>query len=154
MSEPAVVHDTAARGGKGKQVRATDMLNRVTAVPTEPVHRPAGERGPAAEPSPPRPAAVAVPERAPAPDPEPAPTPEAPGPRPRRRLKPTALKLPATITDELRAAMVYLRSQGAWDMSMSQIAQAGIRHELDRLKKVHGLRSFPPVPESSATRDE
>ena len=147
MSEPAAANGTGARGGKGKQVRATDMLNRVT---TEGIDRPVGERSPSAEVS-------ALPSAAPPVEVTPAPRAEdeaAPGSPPRRRLKPTALKLPATITDELRAAMVYLRAHGAWDMSMSQIAQAGIRHELDRLKAVHGLRSFPPVPESRATRDE
>lgn len=147
MSEHAVAPDTG--GGKGKQVRATDMLNRVTAIPAERIDRPAGERGPSGLPPAPEPAPVQLAEPQAAADPGPAA--EA---RPRRRLKPTALKLPATITDELRAAMVYLRSRGAWDTSMSQIAQAGIRHELDRIKAVHGLSSFPPVPESTATRDE
>lgn len=145
MSEHAVAQDTSGRGtggGKGKQVRATDMLNRVTAIPTEPVERP-GERGPSGPPPAPEPVPVQLADPGPAAE-----------PRPRRRLKPTALKLPATITDELRAAMVYLRSRGAWDTSMSQIAQAGIRHELDRIKAVHGLSAFPPVPESTATRDE
>src|SRR5450631_3739031 len=66
---------------------------------------------------------------------------------PRRRLKPTELKLPATITDELRSAMIWLRANGEWDASMSQIAQAGIRQELDRLKKQPWAEKLRPTGE-------
>jgi hypothetical protein len=148
MSEHAAASDItpAVRtgpAGKGKQVRATDMLNRISSVPTERIDPLAGERGRSNVPPPqerdPLPAAQAAP---------------APAPRQERRPKPTALKLPATITDELRAAMIYLRAHGEWDASMSQIAQAGIRYELDRLKTAHGIGGFPPVSESSPAPGE
>jgi hypothetical protein len=142
MSEQVAASATpAARtgpGGKGKQVRATDMLNRISIVPTARMEPLAGERG-RSEGTPPL-------ERDPLPAAQPTAT---SAPRQQRRPKPTALKLPAAITDELRAAMVYLRAHGEWDASMSQVAQAGIRYELDRLKTAHGISAFPPISESS-----
>jgi hypothetical protein len=150
MSEQVAASDTpAARtgpAGKGKQVRATDMLNRVSIVPTARIEPPVGERGRSND--------APQQERDPVPAAQPTATP-APAPQQRqRRPKPTALKLPAAITDELRAAMVYLRAHGEWDASMSQIAQAGIRYELDRLKTAHGIGGFPPVSESSPAPGE
>ena len=112
---------------RGKQVKATDLLGGMRSVPNATV-----QRGPVVR---------SVPEAVVEVDPEPT---------PRRRLKPTALKLPAVITDKLRSAMIWLRANGEWDASMSQIAQAGIRQELDRLKKHHGLKNFD-LPGSNAT---
>lgn len=121
---------------RGKQVRATDLLGGMRTSATDLMDRatpPSLER---------RIDRPVTPASTPAPEPKARAPKKVEEPSPSRRLKPTALKLPAPITDELRLAMIWLRAHGQWDASMSQIAQAGIRHELDHLKRLHGIKSF------------
>jgi hypothetical protein len=87
---------------RGKQVKATDLLGGMRSVPNATV-----QRGPVVR---------SVPEAVVEVDPEPT---------PRRRLKPTALKLPATITDELRSAMIWLRANGEWARRCRRLLRRG-----------------------------
>ncbi len=155
MSENVAITESTAlddQPRKGKQVRATDLLGRLGEVSLQRIERreaPVPDASPpATTPEPPAgpPTAGGGEEAPPSERRDRRPRkPRGQEPPPAHRPKPTALKLPAGITEELRAAMVYLRQQGLWDVSMSQIAQAGIRRELDRIKADHKIRSFPPV---------
>lgn len=140
-------------GGKGKRVNAAAMLAR---IPDGSLERltptpPAGEKSKSLPAAPPaehgggadHAAATAVEPTRPTPSARATPRRKA---TPARKPPATALKLPPALTAELRSAMVYLRTHGTWDASMSSIAQAGIRYELDRLKAEYGLDAFPPIP--------
>ena len=154
MSENVVTSDPTtadARPRKGKQVHATDLLGRLGDVSLQRIerHEPTilDVSPPTTTSEPPTvpPIAGGGEEAPPQERRERRPRKPREEPTPAHRPKPTALKLPAGITEELRAAMVYLRKQGLWDVSMSQIAQAGIRKELDLIKADHKIESFPPV---------
>jgi hypothetical protein len=148
------VSEQGTTGGKGKRINAAAMLARMPDVSLERLTpAPTPEEGsPAAAPAAPpvergggadQPAGAAAEPTRPATSGRATPRRKA---TPARKPPATALKLPPALTAELRSTMVYLRGHGTWDASMSSIAQAGVRYELDRLKAEFGIDAFPPFP--------